>query len=48
MLLSVPLTMTARTGEGPFEPTGVVLDGDRLELHFPSGNTMSFVRSSGP
>ena len=43
-----PLTMTARSGDGPLEPAGVELDGDRLRLSFPSGNAMSFVRSSRP
>lgn len=41
-----PLTMTARDGEGPLEPTGVEIDGDALTLRFPSGNSMSFTRSS--
>lgn len=41
-----PLTMTARDGAGPFEPTGVAIDGDALTLRFPSGNSMSFTRSS--
>ncbi len=41
-----PLAMTARDGEGPFEPTGVEVDGDALTLRFPSGNSMSFTRSS--
>ncbi len=41
-----PLMMTARDGEGPFEPTGVEIDGDALTLRFPSGNSMSFTRSS--
>ena len=40
------LTMTARSGDGPLEPTGVRLEGDRLTLEFPSGNTMSFDRVS--
>ena len=43
-----PLTLTARIGDGPLEPTGVELDGDALTLLFPSGNTMSFTRSSSP
>ena len=41
-----PLTMTARAGDGPLEPTGVEIDGDALTLRFPSGNSMSFIRSS--
>ncbi|MCY3600081.1 MAG: hypothetical protein OXN85_08925 [Gemmatimonadetes bacterium] len=41
-----PLAMTARDGEGPLEPTGVEIDGDALTLRFPSGNSMSFTRSS--
>lgn len=41
-----PLAITARDGEGPFEPTGVEIDGDALTLRFPSGNSMSFTRSS--
>ena len=41
-----PLTMTARDGDGPLEPTGVEIDGDALTLRFPSGNSMSFTRSS--
>ena len=41
-----PLAMTARDGEGPFEPTAVEVDGDALTLRFPSGNSMSFTRSS--
>ncbi|MDE2945394.1 MAG: hypothetical protein OXT63_14485 [Gemmatimonadota bacterium] len=41
-----PLTMTARDGAGPLEPTGVEIDGDALTLRFPSGNSMSFTRSS--
>ncbi len=43
-----PLTLTARIGDGPLEPTGVEFDGDALTLLFPSGNTMSFTRSSSP
>ena len=41
-----PLAMTARDRDGPFEPTGVEVDGDALTLRFPSGNSMSFTRSS--
>lgn len=41
------LRMTARTSDGPMEPTGVRIEGDRLVLEFPSGNEMSFDRSSG-
>jgi len=41
-----PLAMTARDGDGPLEPTGVEIDGDALTLRFPSGNSMSFTRSS--
>ena len=43
-----PLTLTARDGEGPLEPTGVELDDDALTLRFPTGNSMSFTRSSPP
>lgn len=43
-----PLTMTARDGEGPLEPSRIELKGDALTLHFPSGNSMSFRRSSAP
>ena len=41
-----PLTMTARAGDGPLEPTGVEIVGDELTLRFPSGNSMSFLRAS--
>lgn len=41
-----PLTMTARDGSGPLEPTGVEISGDELTLRFPSGNSMSFLRTS--
>ncbi|WP_420632993.1 hypothetical protein [Candidatus Palauibacter sp.] len=41
-----PLTMTARAGDGPLEPTRVDIEGDALTLRFPSGNAMSFVRVS--
>ena len=41
-----PLTMAARAGDGPLEPTGVEIDGDALTLRFPSGNSMSFIRGS--
>ena len=43
-----PLELTAREGDGPLEPTRVERDGDRLTLHFPSGNAMRFRRSSAP
>lgn len=43
-----PLTLTARAGDGPLEPTGVELDGDALTLLFPTGNSMSFIRSPAP
>ena len=45
-LATQDLQMTARTGDGPTEPTSITLVGDRLTLHFPSGNEMSFRRSS--
>lgn len=41
-----PLTLTARAGDGPLEPTDVEIEGDRLTLRFPSGNAMTFTRSS--
>ncbi len=41
-----PLTLTARSGTGPLEPTDLEIDGDRLTLRFPSGNAMMFTRSS--
>jgi len=41
-----PLSLTARAGDGPLEPTDIEIAGDRLMLHFPSGNTMTFVRGS--
>ena len=47
-LAASPLTLTARDGEGPLEPTRVEVRGDGLALHFPSGNTMTFGRSSLP
>jgi len=43
-----PLTLTARAGEGTFEPTQAIVAGDELTLRFPSGNSMIFVRSSPP
>ena len=42
-----PLRMELRTGaEAPEEPCRVDLVGDELTLHFPSGNAMTFRRSS--
>ncbi len=39
------LRMIARPVEGaPTEPTDLRLEGDRLLLHFPSGNRMVFRR----
>ncbi len=42
-----PLRMEVRQGGGAAEPTRIEIDGDRLILHFPSGNSMAFRRSSG-
>lgn len=42
-----PLRMEARGSGGPTEPTRIELAADRLVLHFPSGNRMSFSRASG-
>jgi len=38
------LQMTARGGEGPTEPSTIAIDGDQLEIRFPSGNAMRFAR----
>ncbi len=43
-LPAAELTMTARAGEGPEEPSTIGLDGDQLVIHFPSGNAMTFRR----
>ena len=42
-LPAAPLRMTARSPDGaPTEPTRIDVDGNRLTLHFPSGNRMTF------
>lgn len=42
-----PLRMTVNEpAEAPLEPCIVAVDGQRLTLAFPSGNQMSFLRSS--
>ncbi len=47
-LPATPLTMRIADGaEAPREPCQMELDGDRLTLRFPSGNSMTFLRSSG-
>lgn len=48
-LAESPLRMVVRRATGaPEEPCRVEIEGDRMTLHFgPSGNGMSFVRSSG-
>ena len=43
-LPAAPLQMTARDGLGPTEPSTISIEGDRLEIHFPSGNAMRFAR----
>lgn len=46
-LAEAPLWMVARGPEGaPLEPTRVDVEGDLLTLYFPSGNRMTFRRSS--
>ena len=46
-LEEAPLRMVARGPEGaPLEPTRVDVDGDVLTLYFPSGNRMTFRKSS--
>ena len=47
-LPAAPLRMrVADTGDAATELCEIELDGDRLTLHFPSGNAMTFRRSSG-
>ncbi|MDX1396564.1 MAG: hypothetical protein R3195_19445 [Gemmatimonadota bacterium] len=43
-----PLRMETRAAAGPLEPARAVVENDRLTLHFPSGNRMTFVRGSPP
>lgn len=44
-----PLRMTLNARDSaPLEPCTVTVEGDRLTLAFPSGNAMSFRRSSRP
>ena len=43
-LPAADLQMTARVGEGPTEPSTISIEGDRLEIYFPSGNSMRFDR----
>jgi len=43
-----PLRMEARSGEGTTEAARIELDGERLTIFFPSGNRMTFRRSSAP
>lgn len=43
-----PLRMETRVGDGPLEPSRVLVTGDRMTLFFPSGNRMSFRRGSAP
>jgi hypothetical protein len=46
-LEEAPLRMVARGPEGaPLEPTRVDVEGDVLTLYFPSGNRMTFWKSS--
>lgn len=47
-LVASPLRMTVNEATAtPLEPCTVRVDGQRLTLAFPSGNTMSFLKSSG-
>ncbi|MDH3732495.1 MAG: hypothetical protein OEU54_03135 [Gemmatimonadota bacterium] len=46
-LAASPLRMET-SAEGAKEPTRIELDADSLTLLFPSGNRMTFVRSSAP
>jgi hypothetical protein len=42
-----PLRMELnRSTAAPDEPCTYIVDGDRLRIHFPSGNSMAFRRSS--
>jgi hypothetical protein len=45
-LPATSLRMEARDGTGPSEPTRVELTDEQLILHFPSGNSLEFTRSS--
>ena len=42
-----PLRMEVRHDDGPAEPTRIEIERDRLVIHFPSGNSMEFRRTSG-
>jgi hypothetical protein len=45
---STPLEMSVKKpGEGETEPCRVDLGGDRMTIHFPSGNRMLFRRGAG-
>ena len=47
-LPATPLTMRIADGEqAASEPCELELDGDRLTIRFPSGNSMTFLRNSG-
>jgi len=41
-----PLRMEARQTGGPTEQTRIELEDERMTLHFPSGNAMTFRRTS--
>ena len=45
-LPAADLRMTARSGDGPTEPSRITRSGEDLTIHFPSGNEMVFRRSS--
>jgi hypothetical protein len=42
-----PLRIEARQTDGILEVTRVTVEGDRLTLYFPSGNSIEFRRTSG-
>lgn len=46
-LTEAPFEMRVNRGEPVVEPSSATVEGDRLTLHFPSGNRMTFNRNPG-